>query len=67
MAGFGALLGAGRLLEAAIWTAGIGGLMALGVIGFSWLRAWSKSGQEQVSSRRRFRMRRPLPVAFCWR
>jgi prepilin peptidase CpaA len=50
MAGFGALLGAGRLLEAAIWTAGIGGLMALGVIGFSWLRARSKSGQEQVSA-----------------
>ncbi len=28
MAGFGALLGASRLLEAALWTAGIGGLMA---------------------------------------
>lgn len=28
MAGFGALLGAGRLLEAALWTAGIGGILA---------------------------------------
>lgn len=34
MAGFGALLGASRLLEAALWTAGIGGLMAAGVLGF---------------------------------
>lgn len=39
MAGFGALLGAGRLLEAALWTAGIGGLMALGLIALSWLRS----------------------------
>jgi len=40
MAGFGSLLGAGRLLEAAIWTAGLGGLMALGVLGVHWVRAW---------------------------
>jgi prepilin peptidase CpaA len=39
MAGFGALLGAGRLLEAALWTAGIGGLMALLVLGTSWVLA----------------------------
>lgn len=39
MAGFGALLGASRLLEAALWTAGIGGLMALAVIGFVWVRS----------------------------
>src|SRR5580658_7172606 len=32
MAGFGALLGAPRLLEAALWTAGIGGVLALGVL-----------------------------------
>lgn len=31
MAGFGALLGAGRLLEAAFWTALLGGLLALAV------------------------------------
>ena len=38
MAGFGALLGAGRLLEAALWTAGAGGLIALGVLGFRAMR-----------------------------
>jgi prepilin peptidase CpaA len=32
MTGFGALLGAPRLLEAALWTAGIGGVFALGVL-----------------------------------
>jgi prepilin peptidase CpaA len=38
MAGFGALLGAGRLLEAALWTAGIGGIMAAAVLGWKALR-----------------------------
>ena len=38
MAGFGALLGAGRLFEAALWTAGIGGIMALAVLGWRALR-----------------------------
>jgi prepilin peptidase CpaA len=32
MAGFGALLGVKRLFEAALWTAGCGGVMALAVI-----------------------------------
>ncbi len=32
MAGFGALLGAGRLVEAALWTAGVGGILALSVV-----------------------------------
>src|SRR5205807_3290801 len=32
MAGFGALLGTSRLLEAALWTAGVGGVMAVCVI-----------------------------------
>lgn len=32
MAGFGALLGAGRLVEAALWTAGVGGILALAVV-----------------------------------
>ncbi len=32
MAGFGALLGTSRLLEAALWTAGVGGVLALGVL-----------------------------------
>ncbi|MEO8096289.1 MAG: prepilin peptidase [Acidobacteriota bacterium] len=38
MAGFGALLGAGRLLEATMWTAGMGGMLALGVLGFRAIR-----------------------------
>jgi prepilin peptidase CpaA len=40
MAGFGALLGAGRLLEAALWTAGVGGILAVCVIGWKSLRKW---------------------------
>lgn len=38
MAGFGALLGAGRLLEAALWTAGVGGIMAVCILGWKALR-----------------------------
>ena len=38
MAGFGALLGPGRLLEAALWTAGIGGIFAVVAIGWKALR-----------------------------
>src|SRR5438046_830748 len=35
MTGFGALLGAGRLLEAALWAAFCGGLLAAAVIGYT--------------------------------
>jgi prepilin peptidase CpaA len=38
MAGFGALLGTGRLMEAALWTAGIGGLLALGAVAYHSVR-----------------------------
>ena len=38
MAGFGALLGAGQLLEAALWTAGVGGILAVGAISWKALR-----------------------------
>jgi prepilin peptidase CpaA len=38
MAGFGALLGASRLLQAALWTAIIGALLAVVVLAVSWLR-----------------------------
>ena len=38
MAGFGAMLGANRILEAALWTAGCGGIIAAGVILFRALR-----------------------------
>ena len=42
MTGFGALLGASRLLEAALWAAAVGGLLAVGVLGWRWLRGTSK-------------------------
>jgi prepilin peptidase CpaA len=38
MAGFGALLGTPRLLEAALWTAGVGGIFALLALGWKALR-----------------------------
>jgi prepilin peptidase CpaA len=54
MAGFGALLGAGRLLEAALWTAGIGGIMALAVLGWRALRR-SAPSTETLSAEERER------------
>ena len=57
MAGFGALLGAKQLLEAALWTAGCGGVMALAVIAGGALRdLWARgksSGSEATASARR--------------
>ena len=38
MAGFGALLGALPVLKAALWVAGIGGVLAIGVVGARSLR-----------------------------
>ena len=53
MAGFGALLGFHRLVEAALWTAGVGGLIAVGVLGVRALRralgATAKQQQDQDS------------------
>lgn len=44
MAGFGALLGVGRLFEAAVWTGIFGAVLALGVLGYAaLLRAWKKA------------------------
>jgi prepilin peptidase CpaA len=44
MAGFGALLGAKRLFEAALWTAGCGGILALAVIAGGLIRdLWRRS------------------------
>ncbi len=40
MAGFGAVLGVNRLLEAALWTAACGGIFATLAIGFSTLRGF---------------------------
>jgi prepilin peptidase CpaA len=53
MAGFGALLGTGRLLEAALWTAGIGGIMAVTILGWKALRrrigTWAGASRENAS------------------
>ena len=46
MAGFGALLGFHQLIAAALWTAGVGGLIAVGVLGVRALRralGWTAS------------------------
>ena len=42
MAGFGALLGPGRLFEAALWTAGIGGILAVCALAWKALCNWRK-------------------------
>jgi prepilin peptidase CpaA len=57
MAGFGALLGAGRLLQAAFWTALTGGLLAAGVLGFSAARRWLKPGREEQA--------RPVSIPYA--
>jgi prepilin peptidase CpaA len=49
MAGFGALLGAKRLLEAALWTAGCGGVMALAVIATGLVRNLWTRGRRPVA------------------
>ncbi len=58
MAGFGALLGAGRLLQAAFWTALTGGLLAAGVLGFAAARRWLVPGQ-------RDKQERPVSVPYA--
>jgi prepilin peptidase CpaA len=45
MAGFGALLGAKQLLYAALWTAGVGGVMALAVISTGLIRDFCRCGK----------------------
>jgi prepilin peptidase CpaA len=50
MAGFGALLGFHQLISAALWTAGVGGLIALGVLGVRALKralGWTTSSTEK--------------------
>jgi prepilin peptidase CpaA len=46
MAGFGAVLGAGRLLEAALWTAAVGGLAAAAVVAWSAARKRLRGGEQ---------------------
>ena len=52
MAGFGALLGgANRLFEAAIWTGGVGALIALVVLAYRFLRSRLSASGTQGGSR----------------
>jgi prepilin peptidase CpaA len=49
MAGFGALLGVKQLFEAALWTAGCGGLMALAVIAARAMRdLWARKNRARA-------------------
>jgi prepilin peptidase CpaA len=50
MAGFGALLGSGRLLEAALWTAGIGGIMAVASLALKVLRRRIRGGSGNTAA-----------------
>jgi prepilin peptidase CpaA len=53
MSGFGALLGPGQLVEAALWTAGVGGVLAVATLGFRALRrTWAgvRSGPPNAAS-----------------
>ena len=70
MAGFGAVLGVKRLLEAALWTAGCGGLMAAGFVGVSavrdfWRRRSSaeRQAQEGAVSGQRGARQESIPYA----
>jgi len=68
MAGFGALLGAKRLFEAALWTAGCGGVMALAVIVIGlirdrWARGKSARSETAPASGRQNRRADSIPYA----
>jgi prepilin peptidase CpaA len=49
MAGFGALLGTNRLLEAALWTAGVGGVFAVGALAWKSLKRALQKGRSADS------------------
>ena len=51
MAGFGALLGYSKSFEAALWTAGAGGIIALGVITFQAIRGLLRRKRSGESKR----------------
>jgi prepilin peptidase CpaA len=68
MAGFGALLGAKRLFEAALWTAGCGGVLALAVIATGlirdfWARGKSAGNETAPASRQQVRRADSIPYA----
>ena len=67
MAGFGAVLGTQRLLEAALWTAGCGGLMAVAVIAVRSIRKFwtsrSKAGLDSPDGGQRSAQADSIPYA----
>jgi prepilin peptidase CpaA len=63
MAGFGAVLGAKQLLEAALWTAGCGGVMALLVISAGYLRQLLKKRTGEVVAEKSTRRADSIPYA----
>jgi prepilin peptidase CpaA len=64
MAGFGALLGAGRLLEAALWTAGVGGVIAVGALAGKALgRRWRRDRTRDASAAAQDPTRESIPYA----
>lgn len=50
MAGFGAMLGVGRLLPFAFWTALTGGILAAAALGFAALRRWWRANPQGEST-----------------
>ena len=51
MAGFGAVLGIERLLEAALWTAAFGGIMAAGAVAFNFIHKASERSRNNAKRR----------------
>lgn len=68
MAGFGALLGTKRLLVAALWTAGCGGLLALAVIVAAAIRDFwvrSRSAADEGTGRSDQAAHRPESIPYA--
>jgi len=66
MAGFGAVLGVKQLLEAALWTAGCGGLMAVVVIAAGQLRQlWARKGQTAATETQVAGLRRRDSIPYA--
>jgi len=63
MAGFGAVLGVKQLLEAALWTAGCGGVLALLVISAGYVRQLLKKRTGEVLAEKSARRADSIPYA----
>jgi prepilin peptidase CpaA len=72
MAGFGALLGPQNLLIAALWTAGVGGVIALGVVAYDTARrrlrrrSHTEHGSEKIGERQESIPYAPAIVLGVW-